>query len=234
MAEGDIEFLGRSDHQVKLRGHRIEPGDIEATLERHPAVRQAVVSVQEDSPGEKRLVAYLVSYQDLSFDIEEIREFSKTYLPEYMIPAGWVKLENMPLTPNGKICRHALPAAEQRNLIDERILTPPDSPLEQVLVGIWCDILNLDEVGIYENFFKIGGHSILASRLISSLRETFKIELPLRALFEAPTIAALAAAMVKDTEQGIKVQRIAELLLSVADYSDDEVESRLRDSRFLL
>ena len=189
--------------------------------------------VQEDSRGDKRLVAYLVSYQDISFNIAEIIDFLKVYLPEYMIPTDWVKLDNIPLTPNGKICRHGLPSAVQSNLIDERILTHPSTPLEQALVEIWCDVLDLDEVGIYENFFKIGGHSILASRLISSLRETFKIELPLRTLFEAPTIAALAAAMVNEREQGIKVQRIAELLLSVAGYSDEEVESKLQESRFL-
>jgi len=191
------------------------------------------VVVQEDSRGDKRLVAYLVSYQDISFNIAEIIDFLKVYLPEYMIPTDWVKLDNIPLTPNGKICRHGLPSAVQSNLIDERILTHPSTPLEQALVEIWCDVLDLDEVGIYENFFKIGGHSILASRLISSLRETFKIELPLRTLFEAPTIAALAAAMVNEREQGIKVQRIAELLLSVAGYSDEEVESKLQESRFL-
>src|SRR5262249_54555486 len=126
---GKIEFLGRADQQVKLSGHRIELGEIEATLERNPSILQAAVLRQEDSRGEHRLVAYIVSRQEGSFNITEVKDFLKDFLPEYMIPAVWVKLDTMPLTPNGKIYRQGLPTVEQCKLVEERILTSPRTPV---------------------------------------------------------------------------------------------------------
>ncbi len=230
---GKIEFVGRPDQQVKLRGHRIELGEIEATLEQHLAIRQTAVLLQEDSRGDQRLVAYVVSDLDGSFNIAEVRDFLKNHLPEYMIPAVWVKLDAMPLTPNGKIYRQGLPAAEQGMLVDERIIAPPRTPVEQILVGVWEDVLEVDEVGIHDDFFKIGGHSLLAAQLISRLRETFQFELPLRTLFEATTVAELAEVLTREPEQGMRVQRIAELMISVANYSDEEVEAMLGNSHFI-
>jgi len=227
---GKIEFLDRADQQVKLRGYRVELGEIESALERHPAIRQAVVLYREDSLGDKRLVAYIVGHRDCSLIITEIRDFLKTYLPDYMIPTDLVKLEAMPLTPNGKIDRRGLPAAERSKLEDERILAQPRTPLEQVLAEIWAEALGVSEVGIHDNFFKIGGHSILATLLVTRLRETFQIELPLRTFFEAPTVSKLAESITRGPDQGIRIQKIAELLISVSGYTDDEVEAMLGDS----
>jgi acyl carrier protein len=233
LAGGKIEFVGRPDQQVKLRGHRIELGEIEATLERHPAIRQSAVLLQKDSRGDHRLVAYVVSRENGSFNPAKMRDFLKGHLPEYMIPAVWVKLDDMPLTPNGKIHRQGLPAAAQGKLVDERTLAPPRTPVEQVLVDIWAEVLDVDAVGIHDNFFKIGGHSLLVAQLLSRLRESFQIELPLRAFFEAPTVAELAEVMTSKPEQRVRIQRIAELMISIANYSDDEVEAMLGNDRLI-
>lgn len=229
--DGRIEFLGRSDQQVKLRGYRIELGEIEAALDRHSAVHQSAVVVQERSQGEKYLVAYVVVESGSSLNISEMREFLKGLLPETMIPSVLVRLDAMPMTPSGKIFRRGLPTFEPTGAEANKTFAPPRSPLEQVLVELWADILELDRVGIDDNFFEIGGHSILASKFISRLRETVQVELPLRTFFSSPTVAGLAEAMIKDGQQGTKALRIAELLISVANYSEDEVEAILDASR---
>jgi len=230
LSNGKIEFLGRADQQVKLRGHRIELGEIEAALEQHPVIHQAAALVQEDSRGDKRLSAYIVCRQDSSLDIAEMIDFLRGCLPEYMIPADWFKLDAMPLSPNGKIYRRGLSSARQSKLVKERIFDPPRTLIEHVLADIWADVLEVNEVGIHDNFFEIGGHSILASLLVSRLREIFQIELPLRTFYEAPTVAKLAEIMTRGPDQGMRVQKIAELLTSVAGYTDDEVEAMLDDS----
>jgi acyl carrier protein len=226
---GKIEFLGRPDQQIKLRGRRIELGEIEATLERHPAVRQAAVLLQAEPGGDFRLVAYVVNRQDSSFSPAEIREFLKAHLPEYMIPAVWVKLDAMPLTPNGKIYRQGLRLRGESKLVDERFLTPPGTTVEQALVGIWADVLGKDQVGIHDDFFESGGHSILATQLIARLHETFGIEFSLRDFFQSPTVAGMAAAISKNPERQKRIERISELLISVAGYSEDEVDAMLAD-----
>jgi amino acid adenylation domain-containing protein len=231
MPDGKIDFLGRNDQQVKLRGYRFELTEIEAVLSRHPEVLQVAVTLREDVRGDKRLVAHLVAAPGCSFEIEEIIEFLRKLLPEYMIPSAFVKLDAMPLTTSGKIDRKRLPAPEQSRTEDERRLEPPRTPVEEVLASIWADILGLDEIGIHNDFFKFGGHSILAAQLVSRLRGIFRVELPHQALFETPTIAGLASAMIKQAEQGRRIERIAELLLSVANSSDDELEAMLGDSR---
>ena len=194
-ADGNIHFLGRMDHQVKIRGYRIEPGEIEAALEEHPAVRQAVVLAREDRPGENRLVAYAVRKPGQSATVRELRDFIKQRLPDYMVPASFVFLDRLPLTPNGKVDRKALPAPEPGRSGLERGFVAPRTPIEEVLASIWAEVLKRDGVGVQDNFFELGGHSLLATRMMSRVREAFQVEVPLRSLFEAPTVAGLAEAI---------------------------------------
>ncbi|MEG5038373.1 MULTISPECIES: amino acid adenylation domain-containing protein [unclassified Microcoleus] len=195
LPDGNIEFIGRVDRQVKLRGFRIELGEVEAALSHHPSVREAAVLLQENEPGNERLVAYIVSHSKLSVQdsqlIESLRSFLKEKLPEYMIPSAFVVLKALPLTPNGKIDRQALPAPSiAANFTDTFV--GPRTPGEEILAGIWSQLLNLQKVGIHDNFFDLGGHSLLITQLLAKVRESFQVELPLRVLFEAPTVAGLA------------------------------------------
>ena len=190
LPDGNIEFLGRIDNQVKIRGFRIELGEVEAVLGQHPAVRECVVVAQSDDTENKRLVAYVVASQE-TINTSELRRFLKQKLPDYMVPSAFVILEAMPLTPNGKVDRHALPIPDSSNLSLEASFLAPRTPTEELLANIWSNLLGLEKVGIHDNFFELGGHSLLATQVISRLRETFSVELPVRCLFEAPTIAEL-------------------------------------------
>ncbi|HET7232709.1 MAG TPA: non-ribosomal peptide synthase/polyketide synthase [Longimicrobium sp.] len=190
-SDGTLEFLGRLDFQVKVRGFRIELGEIEARLREHPAVREAIVLVREDAPGDTRLVAYVVADESVSVDV--LRASLGQALPAYMVPAAFVVLERLPLTPNGKLDRKALPAPEYVSAEEKYVA--PRNPVEEVLAGIWAEVLRLERVGVEESFFELGGHSLLATRVVSRIRELFGVELPLRALFEGPTVAELAQAV---------------------------------------
>jgi amino acid adenylation domain-containing protein len=207
--DGLIEYFGRSDQQIKLRGIRIEPGEIQAALNRHPAVRDSVVVLHEDATSGKRLVAYVVTTNDerrttsaaerdpsfvlrpASFAIE-LRDFLKKQLPDYMIPAAFGILAELPLTPNGKLDRRALPALDLAHALQAKPFAAPRTPVEQALAQIWCHLLGLKVVGIHNNFFALGGHSLLATQVVARVRDAMQIELPLRSLFESPTIAELA------------------------------------------
>jgi amino acid adenylation domain-containing protein len=193
--DGNMEFLGRLDQQVKLRGYRIEPGEIEAVLVRHPGVRAAVVEVFEGARRDKRLVAYVVARQDQSLTVSELRDFVKAKLPEYMVPSAVVWLEALPLTPNGKLDRRALPAPDRARPEGEETFVAPRTPVEAELAGIWVELLGLSRVGVRDNFFECGGHSLLATQLVSRVRNVFQVELPLRRLFDTPTVAGLAEAI---------------------------------------
>ncbi|MEW5928157.1 MAG: non-ribosomal peptide synthase/polyketide synthase [Gemmatimonadota bacterium] len=189
LAAGEVEFLGRVDDQVKLRGFRIEPGEIEAALERHPQVREAVVAVREDAPGAKRLVGYVVPPEGAAVTPAELRAHLQGSLPEYMVPGAYVVLEKLPLTPSGKVDRRALPASE---LPGEQEYVAPRTLTEEVLAQVWAEVLQVERVGAADGFFELGGHSLLATQVVSRVREAFAVELPLRTLFEAQTLAALA------------------------------------------
>jgi amino acid adenylation domain-containing protein len=191
LPDGNIEFLGRIDHQVKIRGFRIEAGEIETVLSQHPQVQQAVVTVREDEPGNKYLTAYVVGETE-TLTSSELREFLKPRLPEYMMPAAFVMLKTLPLTPNGKVDRRALPKPETTNSQLEAAFVAPGTWQEERLAEIWCTVLHQKKVGIYDNFFELGGHSLLITSVLSRIRESFAIALPLRSLFAAPTIAALS------------------------------------------
>jgi acyl-coenzyme A synthetase/AMP-(fatty) acid ligase/acyl carrier protein len=192
-ADGSLEYFGRLDMQVKIRGYRIELGEIESALLDFPGAKQCVVIVREDVPGEKKLVAYLVADEEVTTG--ELRDHLKNRLPEYMIPSAFVILEAMPLTPNRKIDRRALPAPTAMRGLDETNYVVPRTQLEEAVAGIWADVLHLERVGAEDNFFALGGHSLLATQIMSRIRETFNLEVPLRSLFESPTVASTARAI---------------------------------------
>jgi amino acid adenylation domain-containing protein len=192
LPDGTIEFLGRLDHQVKIRGFRIELGEVEAALLQHEGVRETLVMAREDVPGEKRLVAYLVLAEGAEPGISALRRHLQERLPEYMIPGAFVKLEEMPLSPNGKVARGALPAPERERMGVEQAYVGARTAVEEMLGGIWGEVLGVERVGIEDNFFELGGHSLLGTQIVSRVRETFKVEIALNSLFESPTLSGLA------------------------------------------
>jgi amino acid adenylation domain-containing protein len=261
LPDGTIEFLGRADSQVKIRGFRIELGEIERVLAAHPAVREVVVVAHETRASDKSLVAYLsptqdylatlilpsekceaakplVAPQDSDLSGHHLREYLQAKLPEYMIPPTYVWLEKLPLSPNGKIDRRALPAPEHtRNELKQEYVEPRSAE-EAALAAIFSDLLAVEQIGVFDNFFDLGGHSLLATQLLIRILEGFKVELPLRRLFESPTVAGLAAAIAPLRQQGrvelLPITRVSqpveELLLAQLDQlSDQQVEALLKD-----
>ncbi|MFJ2576629.1 amino acid adenylation domain-containing protein [Kitasatospora aureofaciens] len=193
-ADGDLEFAGRTDDQVKVRGFRIELGEIETALCALPEVAQAAVVAHEDASGEKRLAAYVVAIPGAALAVPALREGLAGRLPEYMVPSAFVRLDALPLTPNGKIDRKALPAPD---FAAASAAAAPRTPQEEILCGLFMETLRLPSVGIHDNFFELGGHSLHATRVVSRARTAFSVELPLRVLWEAPTVAELAAKLVE-------------------------------------
>jgi len=197
LADGNIEFLGRIDNQVKIRGFRIELSEIEAVLSQHLAVRETVVIAAEDVPDDKYLVAYIVPNleqmptQDVQSFASLLRQFLKEKLPEYMVPTAYMILESIPITLNGKVDHRALPTPDTITFKNQDYVAPR-SQVEELLAEIWAKVLGKEQVGIYDNFFELGGHSLLATQLTSRIRDTFQIDLPVRNLFETPTIEQLA------------------------------------------
>ncbi|HYG64433.1 MAG TPA: amino acid adenylation domain-containing protein, partial [Thermoanaerobaculia bacterium] len=227
---GALEFLGRMDRQVKLRGFRIEPAEIEAALTAIQGVREAAVLLRDDLPGGPGLVAYVVSGLDNRIDAGDLLAALRSRLPEHMVPGRFVFLPELPLTPNGKLDRQALPAPEGGRPGLARPYVAPLTPLERVLVGAWEEALGVDRVGVDDGFFDLGGHSLLATQVISWVQETFEVEVPLRALFERPTVAGLATALTSgasDAATRQRVERTAELLLDVSELSEEEVAGRV-------
>jgi amino acid adenylation domain-containing protein len=193
LPNGNIEFLGRIDHQVKIRGFRIELGEIETVLRHHPGINDAVVVAREDSPGEKRVVAYCVATPGVALATAQLRSFMKEKLPDYMLPSVFVTLKSMPLTPNGKVDRRALPAPDQAELASKGVFSAPKDAVESRLVQIWESVLGIRPIGITDNYFELGGHSLVAVRLMKRIEEAFGKTLPIATLLQAPTIEQLAA-----------------------------------------
>jgi amino acid adenylation domain-containing protein len=193
LPDGNIEFLGRTDNQVKIRGFRIELGEIEAVLSKHASVKQAVVVAREFSPGDPGLVAYVVPADGQGIDIATVRSFLKGKLPAYMLPSAFEVLDKIPLNANRKVDRKALPAPKKKSADLERDFVAPRTEIEQNLAAIWSEVLNFSPVGAHDNFFELGGHSLMAIQVISRVRNRFEVELPLRTLFENPTVAELGA-----------------------------------------
>ncbi|HEV2149164.1 MAG TPA: amino acid adenylation domain-containing protein, partial [Longimicrobiaceae bacterium] len=188
-ADGELEYLGRTDEQVKVRGFRIEPGEIEAALREHGGVRDAVVVAREDAPGEKRLVAYLVPEPGAEAVLGAVQKRVRERLPEYMAPAAYVILDSLPLTANGKADRRALPAPEGSG---GDAYVAPRSPTEEILAGIWAEVLRVERVGVRDDFFELGGHSLLGMQIVARVRQALGVRVPLLAVFKTPTVAALA------------------------------------------
>ncbi|NEQ68437.1 MAG: amino acid adenylation domain-containing protein, partial [Symploca sp. SIO2D2] len=198
LPDGNIEFLGRIDHQVKIRGFRIELGEIEAVLSQHEDVQVACVIVREDTPGEKRVVAYVVPQPEVTLTTSTLRQFLTHKLPGYMIPSALMILESLPLTPNGKIDRRALKAPS--NSSDWETFVEARNQLELQLVQLWSKVLKLDKIGVQDNFFELGGHSLLASYLMTQIKQQLGKDIPLVRLFQNPTIEQLATIMETDSD----------------------------------
>ena len=193
LPDGNIEFLGRTDHQVKVRGFRIELGDVESALRQHPAVRDAVVLATEHESGDKRLVAYIVPDQYPAPKVRELRSFLQDKLPEYMVPSMFMTLDTVPLTPSGKVDRGALSEPDWSKRDSDVLFEKPRTAVEVAVAKIWSEILGIEQVGAHDSFFNLGGHSLLATRIVSRIRDALHVQLPLRSLFESSTVAQLGA-----------------------------------------
>lgn len=225
LPDASIEFVGRADHQVKVRGHRVELGEIEAVLAGSAGVRQTVVTVSADADGDQRLIAYVAPSSGETLSHDALRAFAREKLPDYMIPSVFVVLPAMPLTPNGKVDRAALPAPDQARRDLQRPFVAPRTPVEESLANIWATILKRPQIGVDDDFFELGGHSLLATRVVSQMRRVFQVEVPLGSLFEFPTVAALAEEIERST--GGQASRLLADLAELEDLSDDEAAKLL-------
>jgi len=234
LPDGNVEFLGRADNQVKIRGVRIELGEIESVLRTHPAIHDAVVAVS-GAGGDERLIGYVVP-NDSAPAVSELRRFVQDQLPNYMVPGSFMMLETLPLLPNGKVDRRALPAPDQAHPDNDRAHMAPRNPMEEKLAGIMAEVLKLECVGIHDNFFELGGHSLLGVQVMARVRKVFQVELPLRSLFEEPTVAGLCleiekaekcgdGSVVPSPSTGIGMRE--QLLARLAELSDEELNALL-------
>lgn len=233
LCDGNLDFLERKDKQVKVRGFRIEPEEIEAVLQEHPVIRESLVVAREDTPGDKLLVAYVVGDPESQGTnenqlISQLRDLVRERLPYYFMPSAFVVLDKLPLTLNGKVDRRALPAPNSGNSRDEKTFTPPRTSEEEKIAEIWSDVLDVKPIGVDDNFFDLGGHSLSATRVVTRIREAFDITLPLRLLFDSPTIAAVAE-RVKNTREQCEVGRIAAMVEQLSHLSDEETKALLRE-----
>lgn len=234
LADGQIELLGRMDFQVKIRGFRIELGEIIAALRQHRGVEDAVAVVREDEPGNRRLVAYVVPAGDSPPSVTELRNSLKQTLPEYMVPTAFVMLDKLPLSPNGKVDRRALAAPDIARPELEEAFVSPRTAVEEVVAGIWAAVLGVERVGVEDNFFELGGHSLLATQVVSRIQEAFQMELPLRYLFEWPTVAGLAESLGRAGGGANRVapehlEKIARVLIRLNQLSEEEAKTMLAE-----
>ncbi len=226
-SDGNIEFVGRVDNQIKIRGFRVELGEIEQALRSHPGVTDSVVVLFEDDAGDKRLVAYVVPAGGSQLTFTELRNFLKAKLPSYMLPAALETIAALPLMPNGKIDRRALPEPQQVRPEACESFVAPRTLMEALLASAWCEALRLERVGVYDNFFELGGHSLLAARVVSNLRHTMQIELGMVDVLRSPTIAELAALLEARRPRDEQESDLALLLAELAGLSDEEAQQRL-------
>jgi aspartate racemase len=227
--DGNLEFVGRIDQQVKIRGFRVELGELETILALHPAVRETVVLARENGAGDKHLVAYLVPHPGLAPAAAELRSFVRDKVPEYMMPSAFVLLEAMPLTPNGKVDRQVLLRLEGRPLESTAPYVKPQSQVERTIAALWQDLLHVDKVGLSDNFFDLGGHSLLGTQLVAQLRNTFHVEFPLHSLFAEPTVAGIANIIATAQETQGTVDKIAEALKKLKGLSEEEAKILLTE-----
>jgi acyl-coenzyme A synthetase/AMP-(fatty) acid ligase/acyl carrier protein len=218
LPDGQIAFVGRIDDQIKIRGFRIEPNEIAAALTTHPQIGTSIVASREDAAGPKRLVAYVVLKNGTSPTDADLRDFLSARLPDYMIPSAFVRLESLPVSANGKIDRTALPAPDASNTLHRYRHVAPRTPIERRIADLLGPLLGVQVVSVEDNFFLLGGHSLLGTQLIARLREAFGVDLSLRALFEYPSVEALAA----------EVERLVDVALDAM--SEEEAERLLKDT----
>lgn len=239
LPSGNLQFLGRTDNQMKIRGFRVELGEIEVVLGQHPCVREVVVIGREDIPGDKRLVAYVVPVQEQTLTVNELRYYLKQKLPEYMIPSAFILLNDLPLMPNKKIDRQGLPAPDLTRPDLEEPFVAPSTFVEELIAGIWAEVLQLQSIGIHDDFFELGGHSLLATQVISRIREAFSIEIHTSVLFKSPTVADLALAVIQkrdkredncsDPISKINRRNAKSLLAELDHISEEKIDSLLID-----
>lgn len=230
LPDGNVEFVGRIDDQVKIRGVRIEPGEIEDTLKRHPKVLQAIVVAQKDVPGAARLVAYIVPHTGDTLLTNELRAHLRMAIPQYMVPSAFVLLDKLPLTANGKVDRSRLPAptADRPDFGEGPSL--PRTPTEEILLQIWSEVLKLSQVGIRENFFDLGGHSLLATQIVARIRQKLKVEVPLRTIFDNPTIEDLALALLEQHCRAAGSELLEKMLAELEGISKEDAQDQLLET----
>ena len=239
LTDGCLQHLGRKDFQVKIRGHRIEVSEIEMALLDLPVIKEAVVMARENQSGDpsaplrtgKRLVAYLVPASQPVPKVSQLRSFLKNKLPDYMIPSIFMFVEAFPLAPNGKVHRQALPAPTSTRPELDTPFSAPRTPLEKILGGIWAEVLSLDRVGIHDNFFDFGGHSLLATQIISRVLNTLHVEVPMRSMFESPTVAEMAVVIVQNQAKKAGPKDLARMLTELESLSVEEAQRLLAEER---
>jgi amino acid adenylation domain-containing protein len=223
--DGCMEFIGRIDRQIKIRGHRIEPVEIESVLLQLPPVSECAVIARGDGPDDRRLVAYLVLKEGAAETALGLRRFASQRLPAYLVPSSFVILQSLPLTPHGKVDRQALPPPGVYDVELGGEYVAPATPLEEDVAGIFGDALGIDDVGIYDDFFALGGHSFLAPRVVSRVNSAFRIELPIRALFDAPTVSGIVAAIVESQAEQLEDDVLSQMLAELETLSDEEADA---------
>ena len=229
LPNGEIEFLGRLDYQVKIRGFRIEIGEIETVIQTHPAISQGVVQAIGDTP-DKKLVAYLVVKSDAEKPaLSDLQTYVSAKLPDYMLPMAWVFLDAMPLTPNNKVDRLALPLPNQSD--NQVEYTAPRNAIEEALTYIWQEILQVDKVGVLDDFFQLGGHSLLAAQVHARIKKVFSTELELRELFDAVTIEKMAQLLLARDVQSGRTEKIAKVFLRLKKMTPEEKAKLLEAKR---
>jgi acyl carrier protein len=231
LPDGRLDFLGRIDHQVKIRGYRIELGEVEAVLNEYASVKTCVVVAREEADNDKRLVAYIVARAGEKPGHHELQNFLRARLLEHMVPSAFVLLDEMPLTPNGKINRRALPAPEELRPELEQRYVAPRNDIEVALVELWQEVLDIHPIGVSDNFFDLGGHSLKATRLLAKVRSVFRMQLPLSVVFEATTVEALACALVEHEAKPGQTAKIARVLRRIKSISPAELKDELERKR---
>jgi acyl carrier protein len=230
-ADGCLFHLGRKDFRVKVRGYTVEVGEIEMALLEHAGIKEAAVVGREIQSGDRRLVAYFVPTEPRAATVSELRNCLKDRLPDYMIPSAFVMLRALPLTPNGKVDRLALPDPEGTRPELDTPFAAPRTPIEKELAKVWAEILSLNEIGIHDNFFDLGGHSLAATRVVSQVFKTFQLDLPLQSLFQSPTVAEMAAVITEHRAKKLGKGELDRILAGLELLSDEAVQGLLADER---
>jgi amino acid adenylation domain-containing protein len=233
LPDGNIEFLGRVDQQVKLRGYRIELGEIDAALLEHQAVNDCIAVICTQSSGEQMLVAYIVPEEKDAFPVSDVRRHLKEQLPEYMVPKVLMTIDKLPLNVNGKVDRRQLPSPEKSQPETAASYVEPRNPVEDVLAGIWNETLGMERIGVYDNFFDLGGHSLLITKVISRIHALLSVTLPITSLFQSPTIAELAQMLVEQEATPGQVNAIAALRVKIDRLSPEEIQAMLLQKKAL-